>query len=111
MTSSTVRHSTEEISDVMTTVTWFNTTNVSDQPLLLPHGTLATVVIVIVASLLAAVTAGGNLLVVASFRVDVQLQRVSNYFLFSLAIADFAIGAISMPLYTVYLILDYWPLG
>jgi muscarinic acetylcholine receptor M3 len=46
-----------------------------------------------------------------SFKIDRQLQTFSNYFLFSLAMANFAIGLISMPLFTVYIVLDYWPLG
>jgi muscarinic acetylcholine receptor M3 len=46
-----------------------------------------------------------------SFKIDKQLQTISNYFLFSLAIADFAIGLISMPLFTLTTILGHWPLG
>lgn len=46
-----------------------------------------------------------------SFKIDKQLQTISNYFLFSLAIADLVIGSISMPLFTVSTILGHWPLG
>jgi hypothetical protein len=46
-----------------------------------------------------------------SFKIDKQLQTISNYFLFSLAIADLAIGLISMPLFTMSTILGHWPLG
>ena len=37
-----------------------------------------------------------------SFKLDKQLQTISNYFLFSLAVADFTIGVFSMPMFTVY---------
>nr|CAI5829168.1 unnamed protein product [Callosobruchus analis] len=50
-------------------------------------------------------------MVMVSFKIDKQLQTISNYFLFSLAVADFAIGLISMPLFTIYTLLGYWPLG
>lgn len=49
--------------------------------------------------------------VMISFKIDKQLQTISNYFLFSLAMADLAIGLISMPLFTVSTILGHWPLG
>lgn len=65
----------------------------------------------IVVALLAAFTIGGNLLVIIAFRIDKQLQTITNYFLLSLAVADLAIGIISMPLYTVYLLMGHWPLG
>jgi len=81
------------------------------EPFRLRYGPLATVAIVSIAALLTVATSGGNLLVITAFRVDSQLQRVSNYFLLSLAVADFAIGAVSMPLFTVYLLLGRWPLG
>lgn len=46
-----------------------------------------------------------------SFKIDKQLQTISNYFLFSLAIADLAIGLVSMPLFAVQTIVGYWPFG
>ena len=69
------------------------------------------VVIVIIAVVLSLTTVIGNIMVMVSFKIDKQLQTISNYFLFSLAVADFAIGLISMPLFTVYTVLGYWPLG
>ncbi|XP_051167167.1 muscarinic acetylcholine receptor DM1 isoform X1 [Leptopilina boulardi] len=67
--------------------------------------------LVIVATFLSLVTVVGNIMVMISFKIDKQLQTISNYFLFSLAVADFAIGLFSMPLFTVYNVLGYWPLG
>ena len=77
----------------------------------LPHATLEVVLICIVVAFLAIMTAGGNLLVIVAFRMDKTLQTVSNYFLLSLAVADLTIGVVSMPLYTLYLLVGYWPLG
>lgn len=69
------------------------------------------VVIIIIASCLSLATVIGNSMVMISFRIDKQLQTISNYFLFSLAVADLAIGLFSMPLFTVYTVFGYWPLG
>ncbi|KAK0087212.1 hypothetical protein PV325_001581 [Microctonus aethiopoides] len=69
------------------------------------------VLITVVAIALSLVTVIGNSMVMISFKIDKQLQTISNHFLFSLAVADFAIGLISMPLFTVYTMLGYWPLG
>ena len=44
-----------------------------------------------------------------SLKLDKQLQTISNYFLFSLAIADFIVGIISIPFFTVYFIMGRWP--
>lgn len=63
------------------------------------------------ATFLSLITVIGNCMVMISFKIDKQLQTISNYFLFSLAVADFMIGLVSMPLFTVYTVLGYWPLG
>jgi muscarinic acetylcholine receptor M3 len=89
-------------------------TNLTDLALDLPaspYSLAQKIVIAIVASILSVLTVVGNSMVMISFKIDKQLQTISNYFLFSLAVADFAIGLISMPLYTMFTIYGYWPLG
>ncbi|CAN0426735.1 unnamed protein product [Lampetra fluviatilis] len=73
--------------------------------------TVEEVLIAIVAGSLSLVTVVGNILVMLSIKVNRQLKTVNNYFLFSLACADFFIGAFSMNLYTMYIIVGEWPLG
>ncbi len=85
------------------------------------------------AGILSLVTIAGNLMVMISFKMDKQLQTISNYFLFSLAVADIIIGKddflykdidavkqmlilrrsglISMPLFTVQMLQGEWTLG
>lgn len=70
-----------------------------------------TIIIAWIASCLGLLTVLGNILVMVSFKIDKQLQTISNYFLFSLAVADFVIGTIGMPLSTVYLLVGHWPFG
>lgn len=53
----------------------------------------------------------GNILVVVAFILEKHLRQPSNYLIASLAITDILIGLFSMPLYTVYLLMKYWPLG
>ncbi|XP_022249259.1 muscarinic acetylcholine receptor DM1-like [Limulus polyphemus] len=69
------------------------------------------ILIAIVAGALSLGTVVGNIMVMISFKMDKQLQTISNYFLLSLAIADLWIGLISMPLFTMYTLLGFWPLG
>jgi len=77
------------------TTPWSNDSLSSDNTTL---SSIGDAVICVVAAVLSIVTAGGNLLVVISYQMDRHLQTVSNYFLLSLSVADFTIGAISMPL-------------
>ncbi|GFN97723.1 muscarinic acetylcholine receptor m5-like [Plakobranchus ocellatus] len=95
---------------VSTDVLEASTQSLSEEALGVERTTLEVVLISIVVTLLAIVTSGGNLLVIVAFKIDKNLQTVSNYFLLSLAVADLTIGVVSMPLYTVYLMMGYWPL-
>ncbi|KAG7523522.1 muscarinic acetylcholine receptor M2-like [Solea senegalensis] len=76
-----------------------------------PYTTVEIVLIVLVAGSLSLITVIGNILVMLSIKVNRNLQTVNNYFLFSLACADLIIGVCSMNLYTVYIVIGYWPLG
>ena len=75
------------------------------------HTTVDIVLISLVAGALSLFTICGNLFVIVAFKLDKQLQITSNCFLLSLAVADLTIGLVSMPLYTLYLLMGYWPLG
>ncbi|XP_040894467.1 muscarinic acetylcholine receptor M2-like [Toxotes jaculatrix] len=75
------------------------------------YTTVEIVLIILVAGSLSLITVIGNILVMLSIKVNRNLQTVNNYFLFSLACADLIIGVCSMNLYTVYIVIGYWPLG
>ncbi|CAF0960921.1 unnamed protein product [Rotaria magnacalcarata] len=70
-----------------------------------------TILIIVGGTILSVLTTGGNLLVLISFRVNKQLRTVTNYFLLSLAVADFTIGSFSMPIFFTFFELDRWPFG
>ncbi|CAF1211505.1 unnamed protein product [Rotaria sordida] len=70
-----------------------------------------TILIIVGGTILSFLTTGGNLLVLISFRVNKQLRTVTNYFLLSLAIADFTIGFFSMPIFFTFFEQDRWPFG
>uniref|UniRef100_A0AAV2LBW1 Muscarinic acetylcholine receptor n=1 Tax=Knipowitschia caucasica TaxID=637954 RepID=A0AAV2LBW1_KNICA len=76
-----------------------------------PYKTVEMFFIALVTGSLSLVTVTGNILVMLSIKVNRHLQTVNNYFLFSLACADLIIGVFSMNLYTVYIVVGYWPLG
>jgi muscarinic acetylcholine receptor M3 len=70
-----------------------------------------TILIIVGGTILSLLTTTGNLLVLISFRINKQLRTVTNYFLLSLAIADFTIGSFSMPIFFTFFEKDRWPFG
>ena len=74
-----------------------------------PFGTLLTVFIAVSLAICIVITTFGNLLVLVSFVVDRQIRQPTNFFIASLAVTDVLIGTVSMPFYTVYVLIGYWP--
>lgn len=73
---------------------------------------MRTWVVSLVGAGLVTITVFGNSLVLVAFLLDKSIRSISNYFILSLAIADLIIGLISMPLYTVYIVMDSkWVFG
>nr|ANO38992.1 GCR010 [Schmidtea mediterranea] len=70
-----------------------------------------TAILGFLAGVVSLATVAGNLLVITSFFVERALRNPTNYFIASLAVTDLLIGIFSMNFYTIYLLLNYWPLG
>ena len=55
------------------------------------------------------ITLFGNFLVLYAYCTTPKLRTYTNYYVVSLAISDIVAGGITMPIYSVYWVLGYWP--
>nr|VZI14255.1 unnamed protein product [Spirometra erinaceieuropaei] len=76
-----------------------------------PYGPVTSGIIGLLTVVVSFITIGGNVLVIMAFFLERNLRMPTNYFIASLAVTDVLIGIFSMNLYSLYLLLGYWPLG
>ncbi|OCT76727.1 histamine H3 receptor [Xenopus laevis] len=69
------------------------------------------ILLIILISFLISLIVLGNSIVMLAFIVDKRLRNQSNFFLLNLAICDFFVGAISIPVYMPYMFTGKWMLG
>ncbi|CAH2303154.1 histamine H3 receptor [Pelobates cultripes] len=70
-----------------------------------------TVFLAALMGVLIVTTVLGNALVMLAFLVDSSLRTQNNYFLLNLAISDFLVGALCIPLYVPYVLTGRWSFG
>ncbi|XP_022112011.1 muscarinic acetylcholine receptor M5-like [Acanthaster planci] len=71
-----------------------------------------TVSISLILGIIGVVTVVGNILVIAAYCRDIRIRScVSNMFILNLSISDLIVGAVSLPMNSVALVLGRWPFG
>ncbi|OCT60217.1 histamine H3 receptor [Xenopus laevis] len=70
-----------------------------------------TVFLAVLMGVLIVSTVLGNALVMLAFVVDSSLRTQNNFFLLNLAISDFFVGALCIPLYVPYVLTGRWSFG
>ncbi|OCT76729.1 hypothetical protein XELAEV_18031930mg [Xenopus laevis] len=69
------------------------------------------ILLIILISFLISLIVLGNSIVMLAFFMDKGLRNQSNFFLLNLAICDFFVGAITIPVYMPYMFTGKWMLG
>ncbi|XP_070554400.1 muscarinic acetylcholine receptor M2-like [Ptychodera flava] len=89
----------------------FNQTNLNSSTTSSPGRGEPLVAIAIIGAVLSTWIILGNFFVILLFSFHRKLRTISNFFIVNLAVADFLVGILSTPVYTMYSTLAYWPWG
>uniref|UniRef100_A0A7N6C0Q1 G-protein coupled receptors family 1 profile domain-containing protein n=1 Tax=Anabas testudineus TaxID=64144 RepID=A0A7N6C0Q1_ANATE len=73
-------------------------------------GTVSGILMAIMVTLVVVIVLG-NALVILAFKKDKSLRRQCNYYFLNLALADFFVGAFSIPFYIPYILTGRWTLS
>ncbi|XP_002736922.1 putative G-protein coupled receptor No18 [Saccoglossus kowalevskii] len=78
----------------------------------LPYSLSVSIFLGVLLSVIVLITIIGNFMVILAFITDVKLRRyIGNFFLLNLAVSDFIIGLVSLPLNTAWFLSGNWLLG
>ncbi|XP_072027789.1 muscarinic acetylcholine receptor M1-like [Amphiura filiformis] len=69
----------------------------------------ASIIVAVVSTLVSFITVVGNIFVFYIIYTDKRLLTYTNYYILALSASDIVAGGFTMPLYSVYWILGYWP--
>ncbi|XP_072028184.1 muscarinic acetylcholine receptor M1-like [Amphiura filiformis] len=69
----------------------------------------ASITVAVVSTLVSFITVIGNTFVFYIIYTDKRLLTYTNYYILALSASDIVAGGFTMPLYSVYWILGYWP--
>ena len=69
----------------------------------------AKVIVAVFSSIISFITVAGNTCVFYIVCTDKKIRTYTNYYILALSISDIIAGGFTMPLYSVYWILGYWP--
>ncbi|CAI9742342.1 muscarinic acetylcholine receptor DM1-like [Octopus vulgaris] len=98
--------------DSTTSITSSSVIVSNEDEFVIPFSLAEIILISFILVVLSSTTIAGNIFVVVAFKIEKKLRTVSSYFLLSLAVADFSVGLISMPFYSLYVLYGYsWPFG
>ncbi|XP_022110794.1 muscarinic acetylcholine receptor DM1-like [Acanthaster planci] len=71
-----------------------------------------TVTLSIVLGIISTMTVIGNIFVITAYTRDKRIRStVANSFILSLSVCDLIVGAVSLPLASIWIVLGYWPFG
>ena len=67
------------------------------------------IIVAIISAAISFITVTGNIMVIYAFCTTKELRSYTNFYIIALSFSDLVAGAFTMPFYSIYWILGYWP--